>query len=256
MIAAGPLRTHFERSARRGLTRFVGRERELAAMLHALLLACGGHGQVVVAAVAEAGGGKSRLLHEFKAAIGGRARVLEAHSVSHGKASLWLPVLELLESYFGITESDGEQARGEKIAAGVRTLDLALEDAIVYLQTLFGVRAAAASLAQMDLRLRQRRTIEAIKRLILRESQEQPLVLIFEDLHWIDEHTGALLDVLVDAIADARVLLVVNYRPEYRHNGARKATTPSLDWSRWTNQCGADGVGAVRDGAELEALGG
>jgi len=195
VTSVGPLRTHFELSARRGLTRFVGRDGEIAEMVRGLELARGGRGQVV-AAVAEAGGGKSRLIHEFRALIAGRARVLEAYSVSHGKASPWLPVLELLKTYFGITELDSEPEVGKKIAGALRVLDPALEDTIVYLQRLLGVRASAVSLAQMDLRVRQQRTLAAIVLLIVGESQREPLVVIFEDLHWIDEDTGAFLDVL------------------------------------------------------------
>ena len=95
----GTLRTHFELSTRRGLTKFVGRERELDQMRHALELAMSGHGQMV-AVVAEAGTGKSRLFYEFKATLPPECKVLEAYSVSHGKASAWLPVLELLRELF------------------------------------------------------------------------------------------------------------------------------------------------------------
>jgi class 3 adenylate cyclase/ribosomal protein L40E len=101
----GSLRTHFELSARRGLTKFVGRERELEQMQHTLERAVGGHGQIV-AVMAEAGTGKSRLFHKFKGTLPGECKLLEAYSVSHGKASAWLPVLELLRGYFGIRDVD------------------------------------------------------------------------------------------------------------------------------------------------------
>src|SRR6202166_680635 len=116
VVRAGPLRTHFQLSARRGLTKFVGREREIAAMAGALEQARAGHGQIV-AAVGEAGAGKSRLMYEFKATIPDGCKVLEAYSVSHGKASAWLPVLELLRDYFGIADGDDAAARREKVSA-------------------------------------------------------------------------------------------------------------------------------------------
>ncbi len=114
VVGAGPLRGHFELAARRGLTKFVGREREVAEMKHALELARAGHGQIV-AAVAEAGTGKSRLVYEFKAMLPGDCKVLEAYSVSLGKASAYLPVLELLYDYFGIEEADDKAARRGKL---------------------------------------------------------------------------------------------------------------------------------------------
>jgi hypothetical protein len=121
----GTLRTHFELSARRGLTKFVGREDELRQMSRALELATGGHGQIV-AVVAEAGTGKSRLFYEFKATIPATYKVLEAYSVSHGKASAWLPVLELLRKYFNIQDSDDAAGRRAKVTGDHRTVALEL----------------------------------------------------------------------------------------------------------------------------------
>jgi predicted ATPase len=134
----GPLRTHFQVSARRGLTKFVGREREIAEMRRALALALAGHGQIV-AVVAEAGIGKSRLLHEFKAMLRSDCKVLEAYSVSHGKASAWLPVIELLRSYFAIQDQDEPPVRREKLRARLAALDPGLDDTLPYLFGLLGI---------------------------------------------------------------------------------------------------------------------
>jgi len=222
VIGLGTLRTHFELSARRGLTKFVGRENELQQMSRALELAMAGQGQVV-AVVAEAGTGKSRLYYEFKATLPAECKVLEAYSVSHGKASAWLPVLELLRQYFGIADGDDAATRREKVTAMLATLDPALHDTLPYLFGLLGIVAGADPLAQMDPQVKRQRTLDAIKRMVLRESLGQPLVVIFEDLHWIDEQTQALLDLLADSIANARVLLLVNYRLEYRHEWSNKS---------------------------------
>jgi predicted ATPase len=127
-------------------------------------------------------------------------------------------VSELLREYFEISSADDERKRRELILGKLLALDRALEDAPPYLYPLLGVAEANDSLAQMDPQIRRRRTHEAIKRILLRESLNQPLIIIFEDLHWIDGETQVLLDHLLDAIAHARVLLLVNYRPgEYRH---------------------------------------
>ena len=227
VVRVGPLRTHFQLSARRGLTRFVGREREMATMAGALEQARAGHGQIV-AAVGEAGAGKSRLMYEFKATIPDECKVLEAYSVSHGKASAWLPVLELLKSYFEIADEDDDSRRSEKVEAKARALDPALAETLPYILSLLGIAGAGASLAMMDAQIRRRRTLEAVKRIIIRESLKQPLVVIFEDLHWIDAETQELLDLLVDSVASARILMLVNYRPEYHHEWSNRACYTQL----------------------------
>jgi predicted ATPase/class 3 adenylate cyclase len=222
VLGPGPLRTHFELAARRGLTRFVGRERELEQMRRALEQSMAGNGQIV-AVVAEAGTGKSRLFYEFKGTIPGGCKVLEAYSVSHGKASAWLPVLELLHGYFGITETDDAALRRDKVRAALIALDPALEDALPYLFGLLGIVDGPDPHAQMDARVKRQRTLDAIKRIILRDSLHQPVAVIFEDLHWIDEQTQGLLDLLADSVASARTLLLFNYRPEYHHGWANKS---------------------------------
>ncbi len=216
VVRAGPLRTHFQLAAQRGLTRFVGREREMAAMAGALEQAGAGHGQIV-AAVGEAGTGKSRLMYEFKATIPDGCKVLEAYSVPHGKASAYLPVIDLLRNYFRIATEDDERSRREKVAGKIAILDRSLAGTLPYLFTLLDIVEGEDPLAQMDGQIRKRRSLEAIKRILLRESLNQPLMVIFEDLHWIDEQTQELLNLLADSIATAKILLLVNYRPEYSH---------------------------------------
>jgi class 3 adenylate cyclase len=217
----GPLRTRLQVSQRRGLTKFVGRQAELEQMKHALELVRQGHGQIV-AAMGDPGVGKSRLVLEFKAIAHGGCLVLEAYSVSHSKASAYLPVIDLLKSYFEIANEDDERKRREKVAGKIVMLDRALEDTLPYLFGLLGIMEGDDPLAQLDPLLRRRRTLEAIKRVLMRESINQPLIVIFEDLHWIDSETQALLNLIVDGLATARLLLLVNYRPEYHHQWGNK----------------------------------
>ena len=231
----GPLRTRLQRSAGRGLTKFVGREREMEALKHAAELAKSGHGQIV-AAMAEPGVGKSRLYFEFMAREGGAQRaastgrdagptnwmVLETFSVSHGKASAYLPVIDLLRNYFDISGADDERKRREKVAARITILDRSLEDTLPYLFPLLDIVEGDDPLAQMDGQIKKRRTLEAIKRILLRESLNQPLMVIFEDSHWIDEATQELLNLLADSLGTAKLLLLVNYRPEYSHKWGSK----------------------------------
>jgi predicted ATPase len=167
--------------------------------------------------MAEPGVGKSRLYFEFKATSQSGWMVLETFSISHGKASAYLPVLELLHGYFKIASGDDERTRREKVNGKVVTLDRALEDTLPYLFNLLGIVEGDDPLPQMDGQIKKRRTLEAIKRILMRESLNQPLMVIFEDLHWIDEATQEFLNLLADSLGTAKLLLLVNYRPEYSH---------------------------------------
>src|SRR6516225_8815802 len=174
-----------------------GRAREMDALKHAAEQARAGRGQIV-AVMADPGVGKSRLFYEFKATSQSGWMVLEAYSVSHGKAWAYLPVIELLSSYFKISRDDDEREQRERILGKVLGLDRNLEDALRYVYSLYNIAGAGDSLAQMDPQVRRRRTLDAIKRILLRESLNEPLTIIFEDLHWIDSETQALLNLLVD----------------------------------------------------------
>src|SRR5215469_10836882 len=218
----GPLRTRLQRSAARGYTKFVGRHAEMEALKRAAERAETGHGQIV-AAIADAGVGKSRLFHEFKATTQSDWLVLEALSFSHGKASAYLPVLDLLQSFFGIEPEDDSRKRREKVNGKVLTLDRALEDALPHLLGLLGLNEGDDPLAGMGTQIRQRRMVEALKRILLRESLNEPLIVIFEDLHWIDQETQVFLNLLADSIGTAKILLLVNYRPEYSHSWSSKS---------------------------------
>jgi class 3 adenylate cyclase/tetratricopeptide (TPR) repeat protein len=214
---AGPARNRLQAAALRGLTRFVGRNAELDQLRRALLLAAPGHGQVV-AIIGEAGVGKSRLLHEFTHSHHLRGwRVLESASVSYGKGMSYLPVIDLLKSYFAIADCDGPQTVREKLTVKLSTTDCVQEGSLPALLSLLNVPVDDAQWDKLDPPQRRRRTLDAVKRLLLRESHRQPLLVIFEDLHWIDSETQVLLDDLVESLPAARLLLIVNYRPEYQH---------------------------------------
>src|SRR6266508_1263259 len=216
VIGVGPLRTRLQVAARRGLGQFVGRQRELELMQQAWEQAKRGQGQIV-AAMGEPGVGKSRLYYEFKLQAQRDGLILETFSVSHGKAYPYLPLIELLNTYFQLTPQDDERRRREQVTGKVLTLDRHLEDTLPYVAALVGVEEAAAALAQVDPQLRRRRTFEAITRLLLCASLNQPVLLLVEDLHWLDSETHAWLTLFSDRVASARLLLLVNYPPEFQH---------------------------------------
>jgi class 3 adenylate cyclase/tetratricopeptide (TPR) repeat protein len=222
LTGASAQRSRLHVAAARGLTRFIGRDAEIEQIRRALDLARAGRGQLV-AIVGEPGVGKSRLVYEFTHSH--RTQdwlVLEAGSVSYGKATSYLPVIDLLKAYFKVHERETHRESREKVTGKLLTLDRALEPTLPALLALLDVQVEDASWQALDPAQRRQRTLNAVKNLLLRESQNQPLLVVFEDLHWIDAETQALLDSLVESLPPARLLLLVNYRPEYQHGWGRK----------------------------------
>jgi class 3 adenylate cyclase/tetratricopeptide (TPR) repeat protein len=222
ITGAGTARTRLQAAAARGLSRFVGRDPELDELRRALETAGGGHGQVVTV-VGEAGVGKSRLFYEFIHSHRTHGwLVLEAGSVSYGKATGYLPVIDLLKSYFGIKDRDDARRVRERVTGKLLTLDRSMESRLPALLALLDLPPEDSHWESLDPRQRRQEIFDAVKRLLLRESQVQPIVLVFEDLHWVDAETHAVLDVLVESLPAARVLLLVNYRPECQHAWGQK----------------------------------
>ena len=222
LVGVTALRRRLQAAAARGLTRFVGRQHELEALHQALAQAAAGHGQVA-ALVGEAGVGKSRLAYEFVHAHPTQGwLVLESASVSYGKATPYFPVLDLLRRYCHLEEQDDPRTVRAKVTGQVLTLDEALQDTLPALLSLLEVLPDDSPFRTLDPPQRRQRTLQALKRVLLRESQVQPLLLVFEDLHWIDAETQALLDSLVESLPTAQLLLLVNYRPEYQHGWGSK----------------------------------
>ncbi len=217
VVGAGTVRSRLQAAAARGLTRFVGRATELEQLRDALDRARSGHGQVV-AVVGEPGVGKSRLFWELihSHRVHGWL-IVQAASVSYGKATAYLPVIELLRGYFEIDSRDDPRKIREKVTGKVLTLAPVLAPAVPALLALLDVPVDEAPWHALDPLQRRQQTLDAVKRLLLRESEVQPLVVVFEDLLWIDGETQTLLDSLVESLPAARLLLLVNYRPEYQH---------------------------------------
>ena len=216
-------RSRLQVSAARGLTRFVGRDGELDQLRIALERARARHGQVV-AIVGEPGVGKSRLVWEL--AHSHRTAgwvVLEASSVSYGKATTFLPVVDLLRAYFGIEDRDDPRRMREKLIGKLLALDEGLRPSLPALEGVLDVSADDAGWMSVGIDQRRRRVIDAVRHVLLRESQAQPLLIIFEDLHWVDGDTQALLDGLVESVPSHPLLLLVNYRPEYQHRWGGKS---------------------------------
>ena len=228
LLRASGIQRRLQAAAVRGLTHFIGRDTELAILDQALERAGGGHGQVV-AVVGEAGVGKSRLLYECIHSHHTQGwRVLESASVSYGRATPYSPVIDLLKQYVHVEDADEPRAIRAKVTGQVLTLDETLQDTIPAFLWLLDALPDESPFRTLDPPQRRQRLLDALKRVLLRESQVQPLLLVCEDLHWIDTETQALLDRLVDSLPTGRILLLVNYRPEYQHGWSNKASYTQL----------------------------
>ena len=217
MVRAGSARTRLHASMARGLTRFVGRDAEIDQLRAALTDAGAGRGQLV-AVVGEPGVGKSRLFYELiRSHRTGSWLVLEAASVSYGRTTPFLPVHGLLRSYFKLADGDDARDLRAKVTGRVVTLDEGLKDLVAPLLWLLDALPDEHAFLALDLDRRRAQAVEAVRLLLRRESRNQPLLIVLEDLHWIDAETQTLLNVLVESIPTAPILLAVNYRPEYRH---------------------------------------
>ena len=223
VTGAGTPRSRIEAAVSRGLTRFVGRETELQSVNQALDKAREGRGQVV-ALVGDPGVGKSRLFWEFIHSQRTHGwLVLESGTASYSKSSVYLPVIDLLKAYFQIESRDDLRKIREKVTGKILSLDRALEPGLPAFLTLLEVPVDDLQWQAMDPPTRRQRTLDALKRLLLRESQVQPLGVALEDLQWIDSETQGLLDSLVESLPTANMLLLVNYRPEYQHGWGGKS---------------------------------
>src|SRR5262249_48388100 len=228
LVGATTVRSRFPAVAARGLSRFVGRDAELGQLRQVLDQARTGHGQVV-AVVGEPGVGKSRLCWEFIQSHRAQGwRAIESASVSHERATSYLPILELLRTYFEIEPRDDPRQIRVKITAKLRSLDPQLEPALSALLWILDVPVDDPAWDRLDPPQRRQEVLHAVKRLLLRESEAQPLMIVFEDLHWIDTETPPFLKSLVESLPTARLLLLVNYRPEYQHAWSGKTSYHQL----------------------------
>ncbi|MFM2066059.1 MAG: hypothetical protein RLZZ584_968 [Pseudomonadota bacterium] len=221
--------SRFKASLARGLTRFVGRDAELGQLHRAARLAETGRGQVV-AVIGEAGVGKSRLVHELVASLDPAQgwRVLEGAAVSYGRSTSHLPLIELLRRAFGLGPVEGAPALAAKVQARLAALDPALLPSLPALLALLDLPAGDAAWAALDPGERRFRMLAAVVQLVAREAALQPLLLVVEDLHWLDTETQAALDALVDQLSQSRLMLVVTYRPEYQHRWANRSAYTQL----------------------------
>ncbi len=223
LVGVGPFRTRLDRSRARGLSTFIGRENEMAVLDAALGHARLGQGRIV-GVVADAGVGKSRLCFEFIERCRANGVVVqEAHCPAHGRTVSHLPILELMRGYFGLGDGDSPRIAREKIAGRLLLLDREFEDALPLIWDFMRVPDPERAYAEDDMEIRQRSLQDFVRRLVRARSEQEPAVIVFDDLHWIDPASDAVVAGLVDAIRGTRTLVLVNFRPEYRAGWMQRA---------------------------------
>jgi adenylate cyclase len=215
LAGVGPARSRLDLSRERGFSRFVGRDAETAALDEALARAEAGEG-AVVGIVAEAGVGKSRLTLEFAERCRGEGlEVFEAQAQSHGQSIPFMPVLQMLRAYFGIGEREPERLTREKIAGRSLLLDPELAEELPLIFDFLGVPDPDRPVAQMSPEARARALGRVVCRLIDAPARRHTVVLVVEDLHWMDEGSDTMLDEMINAVAGTHTLALLNFRPEY-----------------------------------------
>jgi class 3 adenylate cyclase/tetratricopeptide (TPR) repeat protein len=236
VIATSTRRTRFDVSAERGLTPFVGRERELELLLDGLERSKAGRGQAF-SVISEAGVGKSRLLYEFRKAVASEdVTFLEGRCLSYSRAVAYHPVIDILKANFDIQEGDGDLEITEKVKKGLKMLGADEASTLPYLLELLAVKESGIDKIPMIPEEKKNRIIEALKRIVLKGSEIRPLIIAFEDLHWIDKSSEDQLKHLLESIPGARVLLIFAYRPDFVHTWGAKSYHSQIMLNRLSNR--------------------
>jgi class 3 adenylate cyclase/tetratricopeptide (TPR) repeat protein len=220
LVGVGSVRSRLQAAAARGLSRFVGRGVELEMLQNSLECAIGGHGQVV-AVMGEAGVGKSRLLYEFTHSHRVKdCLVLVSNTVAYGRTTPYVPVVDFLKDYFEIDPRDDVRAIRERVTDKLVMSGPLLQETISPILDLLHALPEDDPFRALDPIQRRQQIVQIFKRLVLRESRMQPVILVFEDLHWYDSLSLELLDSLVGSVMDERILLFVTYRSDHQDNWA------------------------------------
>jgi class 3 adenylate cyclase/tetratricopeptide (TPR) repeat protein len=251
VIEPSTRRTRFDVSAERGLTPFVGKEREIELLVDGFDRSKMGRGQAF-SIMAEAGFGKSRLLYEFRKAVANEdVAFLEGKCLSYSRRVTYHPIIEIMKANFDIMEGDGDYEIGEKLKQGLNILDTDEASTLPFLLELLSVKDSGIDKITISPEAKKDRTIEALKKISLKGSEIRPLIMVFEDLHWIDKSSEDVLKYLLEDIAGARVFLIFTYRPEFVHTWGAKSYHSQVNLNRLSNRESLLMVSHLLDGAEI-----
>ena len=223
LLGASPVQSRLQAAVARGLTAFLGRETEIDILNQALDRTSDQHGQVV-ALSGEAGIGKSRLIWEFlNSQDQQNSTILQASSSAYGKSTSYSPVIALLRTYFAIDDLDAPGDVARKVREQLEMLDESMGLLVPGILSILGLPHGDEAWNNLDPQAKRRRLIDGLRSLFFLESRRKLLILVIDDLHWVDEETQALLDAMVEGVPSARIVLIVGYRPEYEHDWHRKS---------------------------------
>jgi predicted ATPase/class 3 adenylate cyclase len=258
VIAPSTRRTRFDVSAERGLTPFVGREREIELLMDGFERVKAGRGQAF-SIMAEAGVGKSRVLYEFRKAVANEnVTFLEGKCLSYSRSVAYHPLIDILRSNFDIREGDGDFEIRQKVKKGLDILKVDEASTLPYLLELLPVKQSGIDEISMSPEMRKNRIIEAFKRITLLGSEIRPLIMAIEDLHWIDTNSEESLKNLMESISGASVFLIFTYRPEFVHTWGARSYHGQGNLNRLSNRetltMAAHLLGTTNIHADLEAL--
>ena len=250
LIKAGEVATRIGASVAKGLTRFVGRKNSMAVLLDAFDKVKSGSGQVV-GLLGEAGVGKSRLLLEMRNLLPqGEYHYLEGRCLQYGGSMAYLPVLDILRSYFDIKEGDREFLIKKKMAEKILDLDEKLKGVIPPFQSLLSLKVDDEEFSRLEPKAKREKTFEALRDLLIRVSQEKPLVLAVEDLHWMDKTSEEFLGYLIGWLTNTPILLLLLYRPEYTHQWGSKSYYTKIGLDQLGTQSSSELVKAILEEGE------
>ena len=249
LIKAGEVETRIEVSVARGLTKFVGRKSEMEALKEAFEKARSGSGQVV-GIVGEAGVGKSRLLLELRNELPeGQYIYLEGRCLHYGGVMPYLPILDILRSFFEIKEGEQEFSIKKKMSEKVLQLHEKLQSDLPPFHDLLSLKVEDEAYLNLEPQQKREKTFEALRDLIIRVSLHKPLILAVEDLHWMDKTSETFLNYLIGWLANARILLILLYRPEYVHSWGSKSYYTKIGVDQLSMKTSAELVQSILQGA-------
>jgi class 3 adenylate cyclase/tetratricopeptide (TPR) repeat protein len=252
VIAPSTRRTRFDVSAERGLTPFVGRERELELLLDGFERSKSGRGQAF-SIVAEAGVGKSRLLYEFRKAVSNEeVTFLEGKCLSYSRNVAYHPIIDILKSNYDIQEGDSDLEITEKVKRGLKVIGADEATTLPYLLELLSVENSGIGKIPMSPEERKDRIIQALNRNVLKGSELRPMIIAVEDLHWIDKSSEQQFKYLLDSISGARVFLIFTYRPEFVHTWGGKSYHSQVNLNRLSNRESLMMVSCLLDTEDLD----
>ena len=250
LSGASRVTSRLDASAAHGLTTYAGRGEELAILTESSEKAFSGQGQVV-GVKGDPGVGKSRLIFELRRSIGGRLASFEGRCVPFGKSIAFLPLRDILRTYLDCSDDDTPQSVTQKIRHHIEMLGLEADDALAAFQDLLALPVESQTWPALSPNKRKDKTFETLRDFLLYASRKDPLMIVVEDLHWIDKASEAFLDFLIGALSDTAILLLMIYRPEYRHDWANRPGFKEITLAQLPQETGTEVIGSILGNADV-----